>query len=98
MLPVPLVGLSWAMDSSDRYWSSPDCHSSCMPAAGLAVSAVLQGSKSRWKLVDQVEPHERPPQANVAPDHDVASMMPENEWSVPVDKALAPALVGGAAP
>jgi hypothetical protein len=34
MPPVSLVGLRWAMDPSDRSWRSPDCHSSCMSAAG----------------------------------------------------------------
>jgi len=34
MPPVSLVGLSWAMDSSDRSWRSPDCHSSCNVGLG----------------------------------------------------------------
>jgi hypothetical protein len=42
MPPVSLVGLRWAMDPSDRWWRSPDCHTSCMSAVGLAVPAVLQ--------------------------------------------------------
>jgi hypothetical protein len=41
-----LVGLSWAMDPSDRSRRSPDCHSSCMSAAGLGpapIGGLVQG-------------------------------------------------------
>src|SRR5207344_3566388 len=30
------------------------------------------GEQGQAELVDQVEPHERPPEADAAPDHDVA--------------------------
>jgi hypothetical protein len=59
MPPVSLVGLRWAMDTSDRSWRSSDCHSSCMSAAGLAVPAVVQPHDSVAELGagDQVERH-----------------------------------------
>src|SRR6266511_4219103 len=56
--PESQVGLSWAMDPSDMSWRWPDCHSSCMSAAGLAVPAVVQpdGPVAELGPGDQVEP------------------------------------------
>jgi hypothetical protein len=34
------------------------------------------GEQAQLELVDQVEPHERPPEADAAPDHDVAVAAP----------------------
>src|SRR6266511_841491 len=39
------------------------------------------GEQAQLELVDQVEPHERPPEADAAPDHDVAESCP---WTEPV--------------
>ena len=34
------------------------------------------GEQAQLELVDQVEPHQRPPEADAAPDHDVAVAAP----------------------